>query len=116
MGLVDNLKPLASLRDDNDAEGQVLKSLIDPQLSDMTTEIADPHSMSVLEMVGNLLRDESLPKSSAIIAEFVRTEKRNMVPYKRKRAEEIIRGVGASRKAKRTFTEKLVGKNMDVDD
>lgn len=101
---------------EKDAEGEVLKSLIDPKLVDMTTEISDPHAISVLETVGELLAEEKLPKSSALIVSFVAKEKKNMVSNKRKRAEEIIRGVGASRKAKRTFTEKLVGKNVDVDD
>lgn len=116
MGLVDKLKPLARSNENDNAEGEVLKSLIDPELVDMTTEISDPHAMSVLEVVGELLATEKLPKSSQLIATFVKKEKKNMVPNKRKRAEEIIRGVGASRKAKRTFTEKLVGKNVDVDD
>lgn len=115
MGVVDALKPLARNNND-DAEGKVLQSLIDPKLVEMTTEITDPHSMSVLEIVGDQLLAEGLPKSSALIGKFVLKEKTNMVPNKRKRAEEIIRGVGASRKAKRTFTEKLVGKNVDVDD
>ena len=116
MPLLDKLKPLSRIDPEHDAEGEVLKSLIDPKLVDMTTEIADPHAMSVLEMVGELLLEDKLPRSARLIADFVMKEKRNMVPNKRKRAEEIIRGVGASRKAKRTFTEKLVGKNVDVDD
>lgn len=116
MGLVDKLKPFTNSGANEDAEGKVLQSLIDPKLKDLTTEINDPHAMAALEIVGEQLTVEGLPKSSKLLEKYVEKDKLNMIANKRKRAEEIIRGVGASRKSKRTLTEKLIGKNVDVDD
>lgn len=113
MSILDRLMPLA---ENEGSEDKVLQSLIDPDLADLTCEIADYHAMSVMEIVADQLSIEGLTKSSELLERFVYKEKYNSIASKRKRAGEIISGVGAKQKLKRSFTHRMIGKNIDIED
>ncbi|MGB9622925.1 MAG: hypothetical protein ACPL07_03670, partial [Candidatus Bathyarchaeia archaeon] len=70
----------------------VIKQLTDPEKIDYTTEITNPYAMSLLYVLGDELDRQYGEKSILEIADLL---KLHMIPYKRKRAAELIKAITA---------------------
>lgn len=89
---------------------QALHKLLSPKLVKFHTEVRDPHSMSMFDTLSKFGRDEFGDGLGSAMDEYRGWLRDNFVPYKRKRASEVVDAVKASADAARsTSADKLLG-------
>ena len=94
-----------------DSESDVKHSigqLLDKKNAPLTTELHNPHAITVLEVLGNILPD----KSGKALKIFIDDFKVNMIPFQRKRAQEAISMARAATGQREAELQERVKKSM----
>jgi len=94
-----------------EAESDVKHSigqLLDKKNAPLTTELHNPHAITVLEVLSNVLPD----KSGKALKIFIDDFKINMIPFQRKRAAEAINMARAATGRAEAELQERVKKSM----
>jgi len=107
MGLLEDMD-----KGENIDPSEILSRMLQPDNIEFKTEINDPMALTMLKTLATILNQYKLKKSNELLEIIIMYYQLYMTSHKRKRSEEIIRGVSAlllMKKPELSIGEKLIG-------